>query len=308
MPVNSVSYRSVLTTREHESQAAAVEPALVPPPPGYDCIATVHAGPTFAVDELRCQNSGRRLARKRLRAACREDSGARERLETESRVGTRMRSRYVVQVFESVLDGPDPYVVSEWLPGETLQCLLQRRPRLPIRLCTWLARQCVQGLQHLERAGFSHGNLRASNLLVGPAGGVKLIGLSSSRAAHALLHRDPCQTASDELFAPPEAYEKPSEPRAADAYCLGALLYRMLTGRWPFEAHSTEECVRLQQEGDAPMLSRWRADAPRELAYLTQRLLAREPSERPESFAAIHRALVSLELEQLSDPFWHRAA
>ena len=74
---------------------------------------------------------------------------------------------------------------------------------------------------------------------------------------------------------------------ASDVYSFGVILYRMLTGRLPFESTNAVDLVRRQLHELPPPVSAFRPDAPQDLAAVAEESLAKEPAERPPDGSAL---------------------
>src|SRR5205085_5986260 len=81
-------------------------------------------------------------------------------------------------------------------------------------------------------------------------------------------------------ISPEQAAGQPAGP-ASDVYSFGVILFRMLTGRLPFEATQPLELVALHRDSEAPPVSRHRSNAPVALAALADAALAKDPRARP---------------------------
>ncbi len=272
-------------------------------PMGYEAVAPAGRGSFSEVWQVRDRETGRRYALKRLQAQWQDDPTANRLLSSEAHVGQAVSSPHVVRVIHFEPNGQRPYAILEWLDGTTLEQRLSGGRRLPIGLAVWIARQCVLGLTALEQAGFSHGDVKPANMFVTPSGLVKLIDLGFAREVGQSWRdsRNHLMTGTVEYLAPETLARGPSNLVTSDMYSLGVSLFRMLTGRLPFEAELPGEVLRRQRQSKPPLLRRWRPEAPRELAGLVSRLLAKQPVRRPESLCALVEELICLELVTLSD-------
>src|SRR5262249_1156162 len=147
------------------------------------------------------------------------------------------------------------FLVMEYLEGETLEDVLQRRKRLPPHEAVRLVHQALQGLQHIHERGLVHRDLKPANLMLTPprapgepddtlgarvkilAGGLgRALRGGGARGAANHLQR----TGEGVLLGTPDylAPEQARDPRAvdirADIYSLGCVLYHCLTGQPPF--------------------------------------------------------------------------
>src|SRR5262249_33627219 len=126
--------------------------------------------------------SGALSAIKTLRDDCPNPQTAKTLLENEAEVGQQVQSEHVVRVVRGALEHLRPHLVLEWLSGETLEVRLRRSRRLHCREALWIARQVAQGLCDLVTAGYTHGDVKPSNIFICRNGAVKLIDLGFARS------------------------------------------------------------------------------------------------------------------------------
>lgn len=159
-----------------------------------------------------------------------------------------------------------PYVVWELVEGETLERRLERGPVSRLETLAW-ATQVAEGLAYLHRNGVAHRDIKPSNVIL-TARGARLIDFGiASRAELAEGTLGP--GAGTAGYAPLEQWQGLAVWQS-DIYALGALLYRMLSGRLPFEGSSLPEILKRQAEGTVaplddpldPLLARWLSPDP----------------------------------------------
>jgi serine/threonine protein kinase len=176
---------------------------------------------------------------------------------------------------------------------------------LPLQQALWISRQAAQGLADLERAGFAHGDLKPDNIIVGHDGQVKLIDLAFARplAPGESGARDALIAGTPEYLAPETLQRGAGTPLSKDLYSLGVTMYRMLTGRLPFQGDTSADVLRQQREAVPPPLRNFAPGVPRELAELVENLLSKQPLRRPHSATGLIDRLVMLELALLPSAF-----
>lgn len=272
-------------------------------PDDYEFVRRVGVG-AFSEVFLVCDRQDRRLyALKRLRPEWRDDPNGRLLLVNEAEAASQARSRHLVPVVRAELDVERPYLILEWISGTSLEQQLQDEPRLCLGRALWIARQCLQGLADLVGSGFAHGDIKPANIFLTRSGEVKLVDLGFARPVEGL-PRIPknCLTGTIEYMAPEVFIGDESAPIARDLYSMGVTLFRMLTGRFPYEASSAAGLQRLQQL-PPPCVSRWRAEAPPRITELVEQLLAPAPAERPTDLERLVREFMAVELSVLPARF-----
>lgn len=226
-------------------------------------------------------------------------------LRREARILRRLRHPSLVRYFgEGEHDGL-PYLLVEYLEGPSLFDVLERIPRrqMPIGDAVRAAIHLAAALHHLHRSGFVHLDLKPANLLLRGAVPV-LIDFDNARPIRAGV-RPKGRLGTPPYMAPEHAARRELGP-TADVYGLGALLYELVTGRWPFEdAYLAEE----REPGDAgqfpqlagqlpPPPTRFRPELSTTLDQTIITCLAPDPAER---FPAMHQLLLAL-MAELSEP------
>jgi class 3 adenylate cyclase/tRNA A-37 threonylcarbamoyl transferase component Bud32 len=180
---------------------------------------------------------------------------ARQRFAQEAIAVAQFNHRHVVQIHDYDVEGEVPYLVMELLDGEDLESLLARRERLPLAEVAPLLDQLARGLTDVHTAGVIHRDIKPANLFVTRIDGQKVVkvldfGLALLDAdTHALLH-------SHGLAGTPR-YMSPEQMRGqrdldyrSDLWSLAIVLYRLLTGQFPFSSDALESL----RSGDTSVL------------------------------------------------------
>ncbi|MBI4577511.1 MAG: protein kinase, partial [Planctomycetes bacterium] len=184
------------------------------------------------------------------------------------------------------------YMAMEFVDGDTVRGLLGRTSPLPVAQARDFARQAAKGLGAAHQAGLIHRDVKPDNLMVDRHGVVKVTDFGLVKGVKGTTGL----TVSGDLLGTPR-YMAPEQGRGeavdwrADVYALGASLYHMLVGRPPFEASSAVGIIVAHQTEPAPDARAANREVPPGLARLVQRMMAKEPGDRPESMEAVARAL-----------------
>lgn len=226
-------------------------------------------------------------------------------LRREGGVLRRLAHPNIVRYFREGEHDGLPYLVMEYLEGPSIFDLIESQPdrRLPIVDAIRTAVHIGGGLYHLHQNGFLHLDLKPANLLLRSSVPV-LVDFDAARRS-SLETRTAKPIGTDPYMSPEQVLrEAPSE--ASDVYGLGAVLYELLTGRWPYE--DAYEAARPEDGDEAryPQLGATPPPAARtfnleitpELDAVVMRCLESDPARR---FDSIHGMLLAL-TEQLEGP------
>ncbi len=247
-------------------------------------------------------------ALKVLRSTWTDDQRGVALLAREVQVSRSVQSPHVAPILAAELDEPPHYVVMPYLEGHSLANYLVADVRLDLPVKFWIARQTAAGLAALERAGWMHGDLKPSNLMVSPSGHTTIIDLgfaTPTRARGSIADRPLLGTVS--YMAPELLYSSYGGDSLSDVYSLGVVLFEMLTGHLPFDADDVAELA-LQHRQELPNDVRSLVpQVPMRAARLVQQMLSKEPLRRPTPSESVER-LIALEIETFGERFACEAA
>ncbi len=219
-----------------------------------------------------------------------------ERFLREIEVVDRLRHPHIVSIREfGVLPDQRPFFVMEYLDGGTLDDLVRQRGRLSVGEAALVLDPVCAALSAAHAAGVVHRDVKASNIAFhGATREVKLLDfgiakLLSPGAPQAGLTTVGRQIGTPAIMAPEQLRGEPVDERV-DVYALGVLLYRLLTGRTPFEAQSPAVLVRKHLEEPAPRPSQVAQVGPA-VDAIVLRCLEKRPERRFESVADLAEAL-----------------
>jgi serine/threonine protein kinase len=247
------------------------------------------AGVYKAVHEL-----GQIVAIKILPPAKAQEPNVLARFQREARLALRLKHPNVVRTFQVGQAGALHYIVMEYLEGETLAEILQRRQRLPPAEAIRLIHQALLGLQHLHELGLVHRDLKPGNLMLVPANApnatVKMMDIGLGRALfdegtpgganNFQLTSEGAILGTPDYLAPEQARDARHADVRADIYSLGCVLYHALTGQPPFvESNLVRQLVRHATETARPLRELDPA-IPEDLQPIVDRMLAKDPANR----------------------------
>lgn len=250
------------------------------------------------------------VAVKVLQKLC--DAEALERFGQEARVIARVDSPYVVKVFDFCATGVRPYLLMELVPGISAQDRLVEEP-MALAEAVSVGADIAHALMALEEAAVVHRDVKPANVLLAPDGIAKLtdFGIAKDLNAGGEVTQKGDGLGSFCYMAPEQFCNAMDAEASADLYGLGATLYHLIGGHPPFvysgRGNPALVIERIVNEAPEPLLkTAGGLPIPRELTALIQKLLEKEPSNRPsarEAFAELQalRALSAGEEDRSLD-------
>jgi eukaryotic-like serine/threonine-protein kinase len=221
------------------------------------------------------------------------DEGFRKRFLREARLAARLAHRNIVQIYDSGEADGRPFIVMEYVEGETLADLLARRGRLPPGETIELALQICSGLEHAHQEGLVHRDIKPQNLLLRRDGTVKIVDFGIARSAHGTQLTEAGSVLGTAAYLAPEQASGEEVTPAADVYALGVVLYQLMAGRTPYTAESLSQLQIGHEEQPIPALREYAPEVPEPLEDVVMRCLARIPAYRPPSAAALADAVAT---------------
>jgi serine/threonine-protein kinase len=211
----------------------------------------------------------------------------RARFEREARAAATLAHENIVRIYAygEAEDGR-PYMVFEHLRGGTLEDRLAGgalRDAETLRV----ARDVAAGLAHAHANGLVHRDLKPSNILFDDEGRAKISDFGIARLGNAGTLTEAGTVLGTAAYISPEQGAGREATPASDVYSFGVVLFRMLTGRLPFEADQPLELVRMHRSEPPPSVSDFRPDVPARLESLVAATLAKDPRDRPPDGGAL---------------------
>ncbi len=224
----------------------------------------------------------RPVAVKVLREPYDSDPAFRARFLAEARAAARLDHPNIIHIYDVGEDQTRPYIVMELVEGEDLKALIRREGPLSIQRALALGRQLCAGVGNAHRAGIVHCDLKPQNIIVTPAGQVKVADFGIARAFNESSAPRPKESVvwgSPHYIAPEQAAGEPPTP-ASDVYSIGVILYELLTGVPPFhDEDATALVLKHMQEEPAP-LTALNPRVPPRLDALVRKVLSKDPAAR----------------------------
>ena len=288
---------------------------------GYTLLEEIGRGGMGVVYKARQESTGEIVALKVIRKERLGGGDLAGRFRREALAAARVQHPNVVRLQEVGIDGDPLFLAMEYVPGLTLQQLVEQHGPLSLGMACDFIRQTAQGLQHAHEQGLVHRDIKPSNLMVVAPNGVplpprpvikvldlgvaRLTPLSSQDLALTTLTRDGSVIGTPDYIAPEQLEDARTVDGRADLYALGCTFYFLLTGDVPFPGGSLIQKLDRQRWQMPVPVNQVRPEIPSTLAAVVRRLMAKHPDDRYPSPGELVGVLETV-LRTGHLPDWHQ--
>ncbi len=251
----------------------------------YRLEAKLGSGGMSTVYLARDETLDRPVAVKVMHREMSEQEDQLQRFRQEARAVAKLTHPNVVSVIDAGEDGGYPYIVFEYIKGETLKQRIGRVGALDTQEAIAYAIEVGRGLGVAHARNMVHRDIKPQNVLIDEEGRAKLTDFGISRQ----LEQDGVTATgrvlgTTDYVAPEQAMGKGVDPRS-DIYSLGVVLYEMLVGQVPFHADSQVGVAMKHVNEELPDVQRRRPEASAAVALVVERATAKNPAERYQTIA-----------------------
>ncbi len=266
---------------------------------GYVITSILGAGGMGSVYLAEHKRIGRKVAVKVLHPHMTSNRDIVARFLAEARAASALDHPNIIEVVDAAtLDDGRDYIALEFLKGEALDDYLKARKQLDLDTALHILVQTCCGLEAAHHRGIIHRDLKPANLFVAPTEldplRTKVLDFGIAKLTDTVMAGG-VETGTNAIAGTP-GYMPPEQARGmrdvdhrADLYSLGAVAYRMITGRLPYTGDSLGEIIYQQLAAPPPDVRQLRPDLPDAWAHAIMSCLGSEPDMRPPS--ARHFAL-----------------
>lgn len=221
-----------------------------------------------------------------------------ERFSQEARTVAQLSHPNVVAVIDAGQDDGRPYIVFEYVEGETLKARIERLGTLPLDEAAAYAIEIGRGLAAAHARRLVHRDVKPQNVLIDPEGRAKVtdFGIARSLESDGLTKAGRVLGTTD-YVSPEQAMGQDVDARS-DVYSLGVLLFEIVTGELPFTAETIVGVAMKHVNEGIPDVQRRRPETSSALAAVIERAAEKDPERRYPDMAAMLAALEgALEVE-----------
>jgi serine/threonine protein kinase len=258
----------------------------------YEIERLIGAGGMGLVFKAFDRELNRPLAIKVLSPHLAGSGSARQRFAREARAAAAVVHPHVVPIYNVESEGDIPYLVMQYVSGESLQDRIDREGPLELEQILRIGMQVADGLAAAHQQGLVHRDIKPSNILLEDRVERALItDFGLARACDdASLTRTGVHPGTPHYMSPEQALGKSVDSRS-DLFSLGSMFYAMSTGHPPFRNESSLGVMRQIAETEPKPLTHYNSRLPEWWVVFVQRLMAKSPAERFENASEVHSVL-----------------
>ena len=277
---------------------------MIPATDKYTFIAEIASGQLTKLVKARHNVLNRDVLLKILHKHLVHDEDISLRFKREAQIAASIDHPNVVSIYDCGEVEGSPFIAMEWIEGENLFQYINRRTQgssgsrktaLPINDVLAIIAAIMRGLNAIHKSGVIHRDLKPDNVMINHQGDVKLTDFSlafSGRMTRITQHGD---LVGSPAYIAPEVISGEEPSPKSDIFAAGLILWELLTGENPFETDDIFKTLQNAQEAKLPDIDQVRPGLSQELKSILYSLLARNPSERPDSADEVFYGVTSLE-------------
>jgi len=261
----------------------------------YRTRSTLGAGGMGIVYLAEDRKLHRQVAIKKLKDDA-ASQNARDRIQQEGRLLAQLNHPNIVALYDVLEEGDSIALVMEYIEGTTLRAWMrERRPSLQQKLS--LLMQICKGLTEAHNLGIIHRDLKSDNILIAenskgePVAKITDFGIAKSQQLDEKTLTAENQLAGTITAMSPEQIQGKTLDARSDLFSLGTIAFELLCGSRPFEKHeggALAMASRITSEPHIPPQQAW-PGIPEPLAVLLDKLLAKDPAQRPQSALIVYQ-------------------
>ena len=216
-----------------------------------------------------------------------------ERFRQEAKSAARLSNPHLVPVIDAGEQSGRPFIVFEYVEGQTLKQLIESEGPLPVDQAVAYAIEIARGLQTAHDHRLIHRDVKPQNVLIDREGRARITDFGIARSLEDDGVTDTGEVVGTTDYVSPEQASGESADERSDIYALGIVLYEMLTGEVPFQAESQVAVAMKHVSEQIPDVALERPGVPATVAAVVDQATAKRPSDR---YASIANMIADLEL------------
>ena len=218
----------------------------------------------------------------------------------EASLAGKLNHPHIVDILDAVVEPDHSYLVMEYVPGETLEAHADVGTLLPLNKVVEIIFKCIRALEYAFQHGVIHRDIKPGNILLSQYGETKVGDFGASFQQRLGHETTQITGVGSPAYMSPEQVRMEALTHQTDIYSLGVTMYRLLTGRLPYQASTQAALTYAILNAVPPCPATLRPDLPPLLDQIVMKAINRDPKERYKSWLDfgkdLSQAFVSLRL------------
>ncbi|MBV9342238.1 MAG: serine/threonine protein kinase, partial [Acidobacteria bacterium] len=245
----------------------------------YDVVDVIGRGGMGIVFKGRDPHLDRLVAIKMMTASFSDHPDLLKRFYREAQSTASLQHRNIVTVYELGDQDGSPYLVMEYLDGESLDSILCADRQLTLSEKIHLVLEICQGLSYAHQRGVVHRDIKPANVMVSKPAGVKIVDFGIAHFGDANVTLTGQIVGSISYMSPEQVNGRPVDART-DIFSTGIVLYQLLTSALPFDGDNAASTLLKIVHEPHPPLKNFLSNYPPELDGIIERALAKDRNDR----------------------------
>ena len=218
----------------------------------------------------------------------------------EASLAGKLNHPHIVDILDAVVEPDHSYLVMEYVPGETLEAHADVSTLLPLNKVVEIIFKCIRALEYAFQHGVIHRDIKPGNILLSQYGETKVGDFGASFQQRLGHETTQITGVGSPAYMSPEQVRMEALTHQTDIYSLGVTMYRLLTGRLPYQASTQAALTYAILNVVPPHPATLRPDLPPLLDQIVMKSINKDPKERYKSWLDfgkdLSQAFVSLRL------------
>ncbi|TAN75457.1 MAG: cyclic nucleotide-binding domain-containing protein [Gallionella sp.] len=260
----------------------------------YEIVRELGSGATSTVYLATDTFNGQRVAIKLFDLRALRDASLgkifRKLLMTEASLAGKLSHPHIVKILDAVMDGDVNYMVMEYVDGPTLERYAEVDNLLPVSAVAEITYKCCKALEYAQYQGVIHRDIKPANILLQGETDIKISDFGSA----AIQNQQTTQVSGvgSPAYMSPEQIKEEPLTHQTDIYSLGVVMYKLFTGKLPFDAGSNFSMIYHILNIEPPPPSAFRPEIPQELDAIVRRAMEKDTAKRYQTWDEFSRDLV----------------
>ncbi len=198
----------------------------------------------------------------------------------EASLAGKLNHPHIVEILDAVAEPDHSYVVMEYVTGTALDEHASVTNLLPLSKVVEITFKCIRALEYAFQHGVIHRDIKPGNILLSASGETKVSDFGASFQQHFAHDTTQISGVGSAGYMPPEQVRMGTLTHQTDIYSLGVTMFRLLTGRLPFQATSQESLIYAILNTEPPRPATLRPELPELLDHIVMRAIRKDPAQR----------------------------